>query len=362
MGPDPAVAAVRLAVRRALADFPPNQPALVACSGGADSVALAAALAFEARRAGRPAGLITVDHNLQPGSDRQAARVLALGRELGLDPVLAESVRVGPASADSGNRAPAASGRGAPADSGHGPEGDARAARYRVLNALVPANLILLGHTADDQAETVLLGLGRGSGPRSIAGMRPVTGSFLRPLLGLRRRQTEAACVALELPWWRDPHNSDPRYRRVRLRHEVLPLLEDVLAGGVTEALARTAGLLRQDLDTLDQFAELALDDAGRRSAVSGGLAVAALEVQPDAILTRVLKFWAESGGADDLGAVHVEQLQRLIRHWHGQVAVDLPGGYRAVRASGTLKLIPQLITQHIPHSIPPADNDANWE
>lgn len=337
MGPHPAVAAVRLAVRRALADFPVTRPALVACSGGADSVALAAALAFEARRAGRPAGLVTVDHNLQPGSDQQAARVLALGRKLGLDPVLAESVQVG---------------------SGNGPEGDARAARYRALNALAPANLILLGHTADDQAETVLLGLGRGSGPRSIAGMRPVTGGYLRPLLGLRRHQTEAACAALELPWWRDPHNADPRYRRVRLRHEVLPLLEDVLAGGVTEALARTAEQLRQDLDTLDQFAELTLDDAGRRSAVSGGLAVAALEAQPDAILTRVLKSWAENGGAVALGAVHVEQLQRLIRQWHGQAAVDLPGGYRAIRASGTLKLIPH----SIPLSIPPADNDANWE
>lgn len=337
MGPDPAVAAVRLAVRRALADYPVSRPVLVACSGGADSVALAAALAFEARRAGRPAGLITVDHNLQPGSEQQAARVVALGRELGLDPVLAESVRV---------------------SSGNGPEGDARTARYRALAAFVPAHLILLGHTADDQAETVLLGLGRGSGPRSIAGMRPVSGDYLRPLLALRRRQTEAACAALHLAWWQDPHNVDDRYRRVRLRREVLPLLEDVLAGGVTEALARTAGQLREDLDTLDELAERALDDAGRQSAVCGGLAVAALVAQPDGIVTRVLKFWAERGGAGALSAVHVAGLLRLVRHWHGQAAIDLPGGYRAIRASGTLKLIPHSTS----HSIPPADNDANWE
>jgi len=329
MGPHPAVAAVRLAVRRALAGFPVGRPALVACSGGADSVVLAAALAFEVAGSGRPAGLVTVDHNLQPGSGEQAARVLALGRELGLDPVLAESVRVEP---------------------GGGPEAAARTARYRVLDRFVPANLVLLGHTADDQAETVLLGLGRGSGPGSIAGMRPVSGGYLRPLLNLRRHQTEAACEALDLPWWHDPYNSDPRYRRVRLRREVLPLLEDVLAGGVVEALARTAEQLRDDLDALDELAERALVAARTDADATGGLAVDALHTQPDAILGRVLKSWAERGGTGALTAAHVRELRRLIRNWHGQAAIDLPGGYRAIRASGTLNLIS------------PADNDANWE
>jgi len=316
MGPHPAVAAVRLAVRRALAGHPAATPAFVACSGGADSVALAAALAFDSARSGRPAGLVCIDHGLQPGSAEQAGRVGALGYELGLDPVQVLRVDVGSAG---------------------GPEAAARTARYAALRPFLDQGLVLLGHTADDQAETVLLGLGRGSGPRSIAGMRPEQDGYLRPLLVLRRSQTEAACQALGLPVWHDPHNRDPRFRRNRLRQEVLPLLEDVLAGGVTEALARTAGQLQADLDTLDQLAELALAAA---AVPAGGLSVEALGGHPDGILSRVLKAWAERGGAGPLTASHVLQLWRLVRDWRGQGPIDLPGGYRARRASGTLGLI----------------------
>jgi tRNA(Ile)-lysidine synthase len=316
MGPDPAVAAVRLAVRRALAGHPVTVPAFVACSGGADSLALAAALAFDSVRSGRPAGLVCVDHGLQPGSAEQAARVGALGYELGLDPVHVLRVAVGSAG---------------------GPEAAARTARYAALRPFLDRGLVLLGHTADDQAETVLLGLGRGSGPRSIAGMRSEQDGYLRPLLVLRRSQTEAACRALGLPFWNDPHNDDFRFRRTRLRREVLPLLEDVLAGGVTEALVRTAGQLQADLDTLDQLAAVALAAAG---VPGGGLDVQALAGQPDGIVSRVLKAWAERAGAGPLTAVHVLELWRLVRDWHGQGPIDLPGGYGARRASGTLWLI----------------------
>ena len=308
------MAAVRLAVRQALAGQPADRLPYVACSGGADSVALAAALAFEARAARRPAGLVTVDHGLQPDSERQAAAVVELGRQLGLDPVLGLAVQVG---------------------SRGGPEAAARTARYAALRPLTEHGLVLLGHTADDQAETVLLGLGRGSGVRSIAGMRPADGGYLRPLLGLRRSDTEAACAAQGLPVWQDPHNRDPRFRRVRLRTEVLPLLEEVLAGGVTEALARTAGQLQDDLDALRLLAERILTQAHR----SDGLQVAALEGQPAALVSRVVKRWAEDGGAGPLTAGHVRQLLRLVTEWHGQDGVDLPGGYRAVRASGRLVL-----------------------
>ncbi|MBV9821138.1 MAG: TilS substrate-binding domain-containing protein, partial [Actinobacteria bacterium] len=172
---------------------------------------------------------------------------------------------------------------------------------------------------------------------------------YLRPLLGLRRSQTEAACAALGLPVWQDPHNSDPRFRRVRLRREVLPLLEDVLAGGVAEALARTAEQLRVDLDTLDELAARALDVAE----TPGGLSVAALAEQPDGILARVLKTWAERGGAGPLTAVQVGELCRLVRGWRGQGPIDLPGGYRAVRASGTLGLIAPPDGTAEPHRIP---------
>ncbi|MBV9821939.1 MAG: hypothetical protein JO144_06800, partial [Actinobacteria bacterium] len=160
MGPHPAVAAVRLAVRRALAAQPARTPAFVACSGGADSVALAAALAFEAARTSRPAGLVCVDHGLQDDSAAVASQVGALGYELGLDPVQVLRVSV------------AADG---------GPEAAARTARYAALQPFAEQGLVLLGHTADDQAETVLLGLGRGSGPRSIAGMRAAQAGYLRP-------------------------------------------------------------------------------------------------------------------------------------------------------------------------------------
>src|SRR3954447_2316412 len=210
MGPAPAVAAVRSAVRSALASLrrdPPraapldaqDQRVLVACSGGADSLALAAATAFEAPRAGVAAGLITVDHGLQDGSADRAARVAALGYELGLDPV--EVIRVD------------VTGPG-------GPEAAARTARYAALEAAAEAldASVLLGHTRDDQAETVLLGLGRGSGPRSIAGMRAADGRYLRPFLDLRRATTAAACAALDLTTWDDPHNDDPAFQRVRLR------------------------------------------------------------------------------------------------------------------------------------------------
>ncbi|MCW2521759.1 MAG: tilS, partial [Frankiales bacterium] len=232
MGPHPAVAATRLAVRRSLREHAPaGALLLVACSGGADSMALAAATLFEARRADRAAGLVTVDHGLQAGSDRQAERVATLGYELGFDPVHLIAVTV---------PAPAAAG---------GPEAAARAARYSALEAVRGSACILLGHTADDQAETVLLGLGRGSGPGSIQGMAPARAGYLRPLLGLRRSDTVACCAALGLPVWDDPHNSDPQYRRVRLRAEALPLLDDVLGGGVAGALARTAALLHEDLE-----------------------------------------------------------------------------------------------------------------
>jgi tRNA(Ile)-lysidine synthase len=163
-------------------------------------------------------------------------------------------------------------------------------------------------------------------------------------LLGLRRSQTQAACAALGLPVWQDPHNRDPRFRRVRLRREVLPLLEEVLAGGVTEALARTAEQLRVDLDTLDLLAEQALAAATATdgpSAGTPGLDAGTLGAQPDGILGRVLKAWAERGGAGPLTAVHLGQLGRLVRDWSGQGPIDLPGGYRARRASGTLWLVP---------------------
>jgi tRNA(Ile)-lysidine synthase len=317
-GPDPAVAHVRSAVRRGLADA--ETPVLVACSGGADSLALAAALAFEGPRAGVPVGAVTVDHGLQPGSADRAARTAELLRHLGLDPVQVVPVSVG---------------------SEGGPEAAARTARYAALAAAGAGRRIALGHTLDDQAETVLLGLGRGSGPRSVAGMvehrADGGGDWWRPLLGIRRTTTRAACAAQELPVWDDPWNTDPAYTRVRLRAEVLPLLEEVLGGGVAPALARTAALLRADLDALDG---LAAAEFGRLD-TGAGLPATELGALPDALRLRVLRAWLRDGAVPDLQAVHLAAVDALLTRWHGQGPVTLPGGAAVVRASGRLTLLP---------------------
>ena len=264
-GLSPAVAAVRNAVRASLAGSAPGDLVLAACSGGPDSLALAAALAFVAPRAGLRAGAVTVDHGLQDGSaDRAAAVAATLGR-LGLDPVRAVAVTVG---------------------GGGGPEAAARTARYAALEAAAAdlgATTVLLGHTLDDQAETVLLGLARGSGARSLAGMPPRRGVFLRPLLGLRRQVTIGACAALDLAPWADPHNGDRRFARVRVRLDALPALEAALGPGVTEALARTADQLRDDAEVLDKIA------SSERAADPAPMSAASLAGLPDAVRSRVL-------------------------------------------------------------------------
>ena len=327
MGPHPAVAQIRFAVRQALAGLAGAGPAgtgtarplvLVACSGGPDSLALAAATAAEAPRAGLAAGGVTVDHRLQPGSGAQAARVAHTLAGLGLDPVRTETVT---------------------ADGPGGPEAAARAARYAALDGAADqlgAMAVLLGHTLDDQAETVLLGLARGSGARSLAGMAPVSGRYLRPLLGVRRAVTAAACAAEGLPAWADPHNTDPAYTRVRVRYQALPALAEALGPGVAEALARTADLLRADNEVLDQ---LAVAQKERLTDADGGLDAAGLAALPEAIRTRVLHQAAAEAGCPRgaLSARHVASLAGLVTGWHGQRGVDLPGGIRGTRRYGKL-------------------------
>ncbi|MEU9841635.1 tRNA lysidine(34) synthetase TilS [Actinomadura sp. NPDC048032] len=327
MGPDPAVAAVRLAVRRVLADVPEGAMVLAACSGGADSLALAGALAFEAPRAGRRAGGITIDHGLQDGSDKRADEVVRTMVGLGLDPAGSVAVTV---------------------DGPGGPENAARDARYTALDGAAHrfgATGVLLGHTQDDQAETVLLGLARGSGARSLAGMpatfRRSSGVlYLRPLLGLDRATTRRACKAMGLDPWDDPHNIDRAFARVRVRHEALPALEEALGPGVAEALARTARMLRDDADALDEMSARAYSDL---EASEDGYTVAVrlegLAGLPRAVRTRVLRTAAVRAGSPPgtLAAVHIDAVDRLVTAWHGQRHVDLPGGLRAFRRSGKL-------------------------
>jgi tRNA(Ile)-lysidine synthase len=304
---EPSVAAIRQAVREGLADLNSGDLVLAAVSGGADSLALAAALAEEAARLGLRAGAVTVDHGLQEGSLDRAADVASTCEDLGLDPVVVEKVTVG--------------------ENG-GPEGAARDARYAALEAVASrtgAQAVVLGHTLDDQAETVLLGLARGSGARSLSGMAPRRDRFRRPLLGVRRVTTNEACQALDLVPWSDPHNSDPAYARARVRQDVMPALIDALGEGMPEALARTASLLRADADALDDWAARIADPAD----------VATLLELPAAVRSRVLRNLAIAAGvpAGQLTANHVHDMERLVTHWHGQGAVSLPGGLAADRS-----------------------------
>jgi tRNA(Ile)-lysidine synthase len=317
MGPSPAVAEVRNAVREALDDLAPGELVLAACSGGADSLALAAALAFVAPRAGLRAGGVTVDHGLQQFSAERSTALAAVMGQLGLDPAL--SMKVTPAKDN---------------------EAAARAARYEALDTAAKdhhAKTVLLGHTLDDQAETVLLGLARGSGGRSLAGMPARRGIYRRPLLGLRRATTAAACAGLGLEPWQDPHNHDFRFSRARVRHQLMPVLEEALGPGVAQALARTAGQLRADAECLD---DLAFAESGQlRGDCSdpAGLEARHLNDLPGAIRTRVLRDAAIMAGCPHgaLTAGHVERLAELVTGWRGQRWVDLPGGVRARRRDG---------------------------
>jgi tRNA(Ile)-lysidine synthase len=317
MGPSPAVAEVRNAVRETLDDLDTGELVLAACSGGADSLALAAALAFVAPRAGLRAGGVTVDHGLQEGSSQRAATVAALMSKLGLDP--AHSVAVTPAK---------------------GNEAAARVARYEALDQKAReyhATTILLGHTLDDQAETVLLGLARGSGSRSLAGMPARRGVYRRPLLGLRRATTAAACAELGLDPWQDPHNHDFRFTRARVRHQLMPVLEEALGPGVAEALARTAGQLRADAECLDDLAFAESGQLRGNCSDPAGLDAKRLVDLPSAIRTRVLRDAAIMAGCPHgaLTAGHVERITELVTGWRGQRWVDLPGGVRARRRDG---------------------------
>lgn len=330
MGPHPTVAAIRLAVRRVLHDVRaecgvPNPLVLAACSGGADSMALAAALAFEAPRLGVRAGAVTVDHGLQAGSAERAREVADRLTALGLDPVDAVGVTVGRQG---------------------GPEAAARDARYAALDATAErrgAVAVLLGHTRDDQAETVLLALARGSGTRSLSGMAAVSGAggrYRRPFLLLDRDTVRQGCMAQGITVWEDPHNHDPAYTRSRVRHEALPVLEKSLGKGVVEALARTAQLSRDDADALDQWAADAQADA---AGDDGSLDARRLLALPAAVRRRVLRRAAVAAGAPPgfLFARHIAEVDRLVTDWHGQKALNLPGGVTVLRANGRLFFSP---------------------
>lgn len=305
---------------------------LVACSGGADSLALLSATIFELRRSDARVIGVVVDHGLQDGSAEHTSRVVAQMAAMGAHETASIRVRVDATAI--------------------GIEAGAREARYAALAQLAThfgARTVLLGHTRDDQAETVLLGLARGSGGRSIAGMRRsfTRGgvSFTRPLLDVTREQTEAACRHEGIDFWVDPHNADPRFLRSRVRHDVLPVLERELGPGVAATLARTAEQLRPDMEFLDEFAERLFGDA--REEIDGeptaglGVRVRIGPVEPMgwAMQTRVARLAALEAGCpgDELFAVHVNAVAELLIHGARGRRIQLPGHITAYQDGGVL-------------------------
>ena len=292
---------------------------VTACSGGADSLALAFAARYVASRRDLKYAAVIIDHGLQQGSAEIAARVRDQLDRLGYHDVTITAVQV--------DRSAAA-----------GLEAAARDARYRALDTEARARsaILMLGHTLDDQAETVLLGLARGSGSRSLAGMASRVGHFVRPFLGIRRATTEQVCAELGLNPWQDPHNADRRFTRVRVRETVLPTLEAELGPGVAEALARTAELVRDDNELLDRLAT----EASRIEGMGGTdtLDCAALQAQPPALRRRIIRLWLLTHGLGDLSLRHISAVESLVIDWHGQKAIQIPGA-TVTRTAGRLRV-----------------------
>lgn len=310
---------VRSAVRTYLEKISAGESVIVACSGGADSLALAYAVAKEAPVLALKVIGVSVDHQLQKGSGAQAQKTVTQLQSIGISS--AQIVKVDVVAQD-------------------GMEASARRARYAALTRISGAHdgaAIFLGHTRDDQAESVLLGLARGSGTRSLSAMAGQVGIFLRPLLALSGAQTLAACLEVGLIPWQDPHNLDPQFRRVRVRSQILPLLEEALGPGISAALARSAGLLRDDADALDGWAER---EYAQLNPVS--LDIAILEPLPRAIRSRIIRIAIYAAGSPEgsISADHIGTVEALVSAWHGQGAVDLPGGVKAARLSGRLSLL----------------------
>ena len=316
---NPATVAIRSAVRECLSSCSAGDTVLVAVSGGADSLALAAALVPESKNASVNLVGVSIDHQLQKNSGEQAEKVRTQLFELGFSEI--EIVKVDVEMID-------------------GLEASARRARYAALDAIAEkynAKLIFLGHTLNDQAESVLLGLARGSGARSLSGMARCTGKYCRPLLEITRTETLAACAENSLTPWIDPHNSDSQFARVRVRTTALPKLEETIGPGITEALARSADLLRDDADALDGWA----------NQVAVGLDLSDLEISlladlPKAVRTRLLRMAIYAAGAPtgSITADHVASVEAFVTSWHGQGACSLPGGVKVSRISGRLSLL----------------------
>lgn len=320
----PAMADVRRAIRDTWETFGVDEAdtLVIACSGGADSLALAAGALFEGKRAKVNVISIVVNHNLQKGSKKIAEQAKTTLMELGFETVEVVEVKVIAGSL--------------------GMEAAARNARYEAIDDFAKrygAKFSMLGHTLDDQAETVLLGLARGSGPKSIAGMSALSadGKYLRPLLGIRRETTVAFSVDSGIKFWQDPQNLDTKFSRVKVRLNVLPVLEKELGPGIAGALARTAEIFQEDNQYLDAQADIAFHACAKTTNNSVVLEVEELFQLAPAIRNRVIHNALVLLGAEP-GKTHVDSVSSLLTNWHGQKPLTLPA-VRVVRTGQEITL-----------------------
>ena len=318
----PAQGRIRLAVRNCLtSNTKPGQKLLIAVSGGADSLALAAACEFEAKKLGVKIAAAVIDHSLQKDSDKVAAQTAKTLAALGFEEVVVKKIVVGKAG---------------------GPEAAARTARYTALETLrqkTKSHFVVLGHTSSDQAETVLLGLVRGSGSKSLSGMSEKTGFLLRPLLGIERATTEAFCKDSGIKYWSDPQNKDEKFLRVMIRKHVLPFLEKQLGGSVAASLVRTSDQLREDNTYLESQADKSFKKYAKVSGSGISFDAKAIEKLPAAILNRVIKKALDGFGSKS-SRTHVLAVSDLVLSWHGQKPLALPG-VRVVRKGNTISFEP---------------------
>ena len=307
----------RLALRQALKSLNPGDRVLVAVSGGADSLLLAHCLNLEGESTALHISAVIVDHQLQERSGDIALQTKKKLLEMGIPEVHVITVEI---------------------VKKDGLEADARTARYEALTEFAAkerATAIFLGHNQDDLAESVLLGLTQGSGTKSLAGMTKQAGLYFRPFLSLSREEIVEACAEAHIEYWNDPHNEDERFTRVKIRKQILPLMESQLGPGIKEALARSARIFREDSDALDTLTE----EIFATIADPGSIEVELLERLPVALRKRVIRRALARLGATRISAEHLDWVEALIGQWHGQGAVALPAGVTARRESGRLAL-----------------------
>jgi tRNA(Ile)-lysidine synthase len=312
------------AVQNLLKNFDAGDYVLVGCSGGADSLALVWTTLVVGKRLELKVGAIIVDHQLFPESNDVALNAKKQCEELGIQEVIIKKVNV---------------------EHNHeGLEAAARIARYEAFENVLHetnAQAILLAHTQDDQAETVLMRLTRGSGAKSLSGMAQVSGKYLRPFLHLRKKLVHDSLDLIGLKAWQDPANTDHQFLRVKVRHELMPKIIEVLGESAISSLDKTSQLLRLDNQALEELAQQFFES--QKDVKTNGLEISELEKLPEAIRTRVLRIFAIASGVHPgpFSFEHIEAIDALVKNWHGQGNVDLPGFIQATRVDHSIRFIP---------------------